>query len=192
MLRRAITFDATAYGASCCAWATPSWSSSSPSSYSLPVAQLATTPSAVTAARGLKTRKRPKVGSKYIKDAQQWRETYQSSQQRVLADSLRGYMGYGATRRMPPYDARFKPFDREEADGVYVVMRHLMKDKIAATRNHAPGMKRLFANVGLIGPQVTTTARWRGVRSTSLPEKAALYKEVHDRDKTLRNKWYSD
>jgi hypothetical protein len=150
------------------------------------------TPLCVTPARGLKTKKRPKTGAKFVKDSQAWREQYQSSQQRVLADSLRAYVGYANARRHAPYDPRFKPFDREEVDGVYVVMRYLMRDRLEAVRNHAAPTKRLFCNVGLLGPQVTTVARWRSVRGATLSEKTQLLKEAQERDRTVRNRWYSD
>lgn len=184
MLRRILS-SSSSCGVYSCAATAPS--SSLTSSSSIAVALL------VDSNRGLKTRKRPKVGAKYVKDSQAWRENYQSEQQRLLADSLRGYVAYSTTRRIVPWDPRFKPFDREETDGVYAVMRYMMKDKMEMSRNHAHVVKRLMANVGLIGPQVTTKARWRSVFATRTPERATTIKDYNaERDKSLRAKWYSD
>ena len=139
----------------------------------------------------LRTRKRPKVGVPYIKEAQTWREEYQLKQQKLLADSLRAYVAYGNNKRLPPWDPRFKPFDREETDGPYVVMRYLMRDKLDSSKNHAGAVKRMMCNVGLLGPQITTRARWRSRRMAALSDKTTNMNE-YVRDKTVRNKFYSD
>ncbi len=182
MLRRVLASSSSVSPSACI-----SSSSSSPLAWFSGSAQLA------EASRGLKSRKRPKVSGKFIKDSQAWREEYQSEQQRLLADSLRGYVSYSTTRRIAPYDTRFRPFDREETDGVYVIMRHLMKDKMDLSRNHAHVVKRLMCNVGLVGPQVTTQARWRPLRASRISEKSVTMKDyMNERDKSLKARLYSD
>jgi hypothetical protein len=145
-----------------------------------------------TQTRGLKPKKKPKIGAKYIKEAQPWREGWNKERQKLLVDSIRGYISYSSTQRQAPYDNRFAPFDRSEKDGVYIIMKHMMDDKLALSNNHAPAVKRLFCNVGLLGPQVTTTARWKPSHAASLRAKATKLEEFWTKDKSIRAKWFKD
>jgi hypothetical protein len=190
MLRRALW---TTTGPLCLGEASalaPSPSSSPSSSTATLTATAAAQPTA--AHRGLKARKRPKVSPTFPKQAQGWRERYMGKQQQVLADSLRSYVNYSTTRRIAPYDTRFAPFDRHEKDGVYIIMKHMMDEKLHASNNHAPAVKRLFANVGLLGPQVTTQARWRPWRFSTLSHKAQYLEESWTKDPTVKNGPYTD
>lgn len=118
--------------------------------------------------RGFKAKKRNKFGQPFVKESQPWRDEWRKSKERRLAENLREYANVSTTERIAPWDSRFAPFDREERDGVYIVMRYLMSDKLALSHHHANPVKRLFCNVGLIGPHVTTRARWK-------PNTATLY-----------------
>jgi hypothetical protein len=110
---------------------------------------------------GLKPKKKNKVGAKFVTDSQTWRDKWRGKREVQFAEGLRGYVNFSTTARQVPYDARFAPFDREERDGVHLVMKHLMADKLALTYNHANPVKRLLCNVGLLGPQISTVARWK-------------------------------
>jgi hypothetical protein len=182
MLRRLLS----ASSSSASSFATISTSSSPLLTSGSPSSAFVCSAALVDASRGGKTRKRPKIGAQFVKDSQKWREDYQSNNQRLLADTLRAYVSYSTTRRIVPWDPRFAPFDREENDGVHAVMRYLMKDKMEMSKNHAHVVKRLMANVGLIGPQVTTKARWRSIQATRMSDRATTTKEyVSEREKGI-------
>lgn len=116
-----------------------------------------------------KPKKRPKVGTGFHEKAQTWREEFLLNRHRALAESLRAYTDFSSTRRAEPWDTRFKPFDRVEKDGVYIIAKHLMEDKLMLCNYHQRAVKRLFCNVGLMGPQVTTQARWKPRQFAMLP-----------------------
>lgn len=117
----------------------------------------------------VRPKKRPKVTPSFHDKAQKWREEWLHDRQRQVADGLRQYVHFSTTKRLPPWDARFAPFDRSEKDGVHVVMKHLMEDKLSIANYHQRATKRLFCNVGLIGPVVTTKARWRSQLLATFP-----------------------
>ncbi|CCW60180.1 unnamed protein product [Phytomonas sp. EM1] len=132
-----------------------------------------------------KPKKRPKVGQGFHEKAQKWREEYLLDQQRVLADSLRGYVDFSSSKRSEPWDTRFAPFDRVEKDGVYIVAKYLMDEKLQLCNYHHRAVKRLFCNVGLIGPQVTTVARWKPSRFATNPANTTKAETTFNKDKTL-------
>uniref|UniRef100_A0A7S1QVN7 Uncharacterized protein n=1 Tax=Neobodo designis TaxID=312471 RepID=A0A7S1QVN7_NEODS len=128
---------------------------------------------AVSQVRGMKPKKKNKFGPQFVKESQPWREEWRQQREVRLAEGLRKYVLDSSTARRQPYDTRFAPFDREERDGVYLVMKHLMGDKLNLTHNHANPVKRLFCNVGLVGPTVSTRARWKPKDSAFLPAKTS-------------------
>ena len=132
---------------------------------------------AVSQMRGMKPKKKNKFGPQFVKESQSWREDWRQKREVELAEKLRRYVVNSSTARRQPYDSRFEPFDREERDGVYIVMKHLMADKLNLTHNHANPVKRLFCNVGLIGPTVTTKARWKPRASAAKSAKPVQSKE---------------
>lgn len=140
----------------------------------------------------VKPKKRPKVGTGFHQKANQWREEYLLDQHRKLADSFKAYMEFSSTKRTEPWDTRFKPFDRVEKDGVYIIAKHLMDDKLQLSNNHPNAVKRLFANVGLMGPQVTTVARWKSHRFAQLPASATKAERLFQKDRNLHNHGYHD
>jgi hypothetical protein len=140
----------------------------------------------------VKPKKRPKVGQGFHDKAQKWREEFLLDSHRVLADSFRAYMEFSTTRRTEPWDARFRPFDRNEKDGPYVIAKYLMEDKLQLCNYHPRATKRLLCNVGLLGPQVTTQARWKSHRNAALPASTTKAEKAFTKDKTIRNGVYSD
>lgn len=142
--------------------------------------------------REVKAKKKPKPGQKYVDDSHKWRDNWRKDRTRQLADSLRGYMAWCSTKRTPAWDARFAPFNRQEKDGVYVIMKHMMEDKLSLANYHAKPTKKLFVNVGLLGPQVTTQARWKPHVITTLPAGSTFIEDRYLKDKTLRNAGYND
>lgn len=142
-------------------------------------------------ARGVKPRKRPAIGKQFVKEVQVWREEWGLERQRCLADSLRAFVDFSSTRRQVPFDSRFKPFDRNENDGVYIIMKYMMQDKLALCHHQQRPVKRLFCNVGLLGPQVTA-ARWRPNSFANLPANAKLLSRNWERDTTVKNHGLND
>lgn len=141
----------------------------------------------------VKPKKRPKVGAGFHEKAQKWREEFLLDRHRVLADSLKAYVEFSATKRTEPWDTRFKPFDRTEKDGVYVILKHMMDDKMQLCNNHPRATKRLLCNVGLMGPNVTRQARWKPHRFTQLPATATKAEKLYAKDRTgIHNFGYSD
>ncbi|CCW68547.1 unnamed protein product [Phytomonas sp. Hart1] len=132
-----------------------------------------------------KPKKRPKVGQGFHEKAQKWRSEYLLDQQRVLADSLRGYVEFSSSKRAEPWDTRFAPFDRVEKDGVHILTKYLMDDKLQLCNYHHRAVKRLFCNVGLMGPQVTTMARWKPSRYATNPASTTKAETTFNKDKTL-------
>lgn len=149
-------------------------------------------PSLVSSLRFISSKKRQMPSAKFPEHAQKWRDNWRKERQRLLADSLRSYVSFSSTKRQPPWDARFAPFDRQEKDGVYLVMRHLMSDKLAATNNHAAPVKRLFCNVGVVGPTVTTQMRWKPRGVAQLSATATQQTAIYSRDKTVRSGGFND
>lgn len=148
--------------------------------------------SLTTQVRGVKPKKKNKAGPKFIKDSQQWRQEWRETRELQLANSLRNYMQFSSTKRQVPFDTRFKPFDRDENDGVYIVMKHLMDDKLALANNHARPVKCLMCNVGLLGPTVTTEARWKPRSAANLSAKEKLLSGVFEKEKDISNMGYQD
>lgn len=136
--------------------------------------------------RCIKPKKRPAHTAKFVKDVQIWRDEWSRERQRQVADSLRAFVEFSSTRRQSPFDSRFKPFDRSENDGVYIIMKYMMNDKLQLCNYHMRPTKRLFCNVGLIGPQVTS-ARWRPNSYCNLPSQAKLLQRHFERDPSIRN-----
>ena len=134
----------------------------------------------------VRPKKRPKVTPGFHDKAQKWREEWLHDRQRQVADSLRNYIHFSTTKRLPPWDARFAPFDRSEKDGVHVIIKHLMEDKLSIANNHQRATKRLFCNVGLIGPVVTTKARWRSQKLASFPVHATKQPVMIDKGNIAR------
>ncbi|EKF38313.1 hypothetical protein MOQ_001479 [Trypanosoma cruzi marinkellei] len=139
-----------------------------------------------------KPKKRPKVGQGFHEKAQKWRDEFLLDRHRVLADSLRAYVEFSASKRTEPWDTRFRPFDRVEKDGVYVLMRHLMEDKFQLCNYHHRPVKRLFCNIGLLGPQVTTKARWKPYRYATNPANTSKAERLFQKDKTLYTHGHND
>lgn len=139
-----------------------------------------------------KPKKRPKVGPGFHEKAQKWRDEYLLDRHRVLADSLRAYVEFSSTKRVEPWDTRFAPFDRVERDGVYIVMKHLMDDKLQLCNYHHRPVKRLFCNVGLLGPQVTTKARWKPYRFATNPAGTTKAESTFTKDKTVFTGYHHD
>ncbi|KAG8345077.1 hypothetical protein ERJ75_001247500 [Trypanosoma vivax] len=139
-----------------------------------------------------KPKKRPKVGQGFHEKAQKWRDEYLLDRHRVLADSLRSYVEFSSSKRAEPWDARFKPFDRVEKDGVYVLIRHLMEDKFQLCNYHHRPVKRLFCNVGLMGPQITTKARWKPHRFAMSPANTTKADRIYQKDKTVYTHGHND
>lgn len=140
----------------------------------------------------VKPKKRPKVGQGFHEKAQKWREEYLLDRHRVVADSLKAYMEFSSQRRIEPWDTRFKPFDRAEKDGVHIVAKYLMEDKLNLAGYHPRATKRLMCNVGLLGPSVTTTARWKPHRFTQLAANTTKADRLFTRDRSIANHGYSD
>lgn len=122
--------------------------------------------------------------------AQQWRTEWLHDRQRVTADSLRAYVEFSSTRRAAPWDARFAPFDRDEKDGIHLVTRSMMNDKLILCNYHQRATKRLYCNLGLIGPTVTTKARWKNMTNAVLP--VHVTRQDSKPDRTVKNAFYSD
>jgi hypothetical protein len=140
----------------------------------------------------MKPKKRPKPSKKFIEDSQKYREEWQVDTRRVVADSLRGYMDFSSTTRTQPWDNRFAPFDRVENDGAYVLMDTFMSEKLALCNNHPRPTKRLFCNLGLLGPTVTTVARWKPKTAATLPIGAKTLDRVKAKDPDMRNGGFND
>ena len=140
----------------------------------------------------VKPKKRPKVGTGFHEKAQKWREEYLLDRHVKLANSLRAYVEFSTTKRVEPWDTRFAPFDRVEKDGVYIVAKQLMDDKLQLCNHHPRAVKRLFCNVGLLGPQVSTKARWKPHRVTQMSATTNKYEKVFTKDKQLFNNGYND
>ncbi|KPA85059.1 putative mitochondrial hypothetical protein [Leptomonas pyrrhocoris] len=139
-----------------------------------------------------KPKKRPKVGTGFHEKAQRWRDEYLLDSHRVLADSLRAYVDFSSTKRSEPWDTRFAPFDRVEKDGVYIITRYLMDDKLQLCNYHHRPVKRMLCNVGLMGPQVTTTARWKPYRYATNPANTTRAERTFTKDKTVLTGYHHD
>lgn len=140
-----------------------------------------------------KPKKRPKVGPGFHEKAQKWREEFLLDRHRVLADSLKSYVEFSASKRIEPWDTRFKPFDRVEKDGVHIIAKHLMEDKLQLSGYHPRATKRLFCNVGLMGPNVSTQARWKPHRFAQLPATATKAERIYQKDRSgLHNFGFND
>ena len=72
----------------------------------------------LTQQRGLKPKKKNKLGQQFVKESQPWRDEWRSQREVQLAENLRKFMIDSSTERREPWDSRFAPFDREERDGV--------------------------------------------------------------------------
>lgn len=139
-----------------------------------------------------KPKKRPKVGTGFHEKAQKWRDEFLLDRHRVLADSLRAYVEFSSTRRAEPWDTRFAPFDRVDKDGVYVITKYLMDEKLQLCHYHHRPVKRLCCNVGLMGPQITTTARWKPSRFATNPANATRADRIFLRDKNVQTGGHHD
>lgn len=139
-----------------------------------------------------KPKKRPKVGTGFHEKAQTWRDEFLLNHHRVLADSLQAYVQFSSTKRCEPWDSRFAPFDRVEKDGVYILTRYLMEEKLQLCHYHHRPVKRLCCNVGLMGPQVTTTARWKPSRFATSPASTTKAESVFQRDKSVMTGYHHD
>ncbi len=139
-----------------------------------------------------KPKKRPKVGQGFPQKAQKWREEFLLDRHRALADSLRAYTDFCTTKRIEPWDTRFKPFDRSEKDGVYILTKHLMDDKLQLSNYHQRATKRLFCNVGLVGPQVTTQMRWKPRAFALFPASATKQDRRFLKDKSIKADDFND
>lgn len=139
-----------------------------------------------------KPKKRPKVGANFHEKAQKWRQEYLLDRHRVLADSLRAYIDFSSTKRTEPWDTRFAPFDRIEKDGVHIVRRYLMDEKLQLCNCHHRPVKRLFCNVGLFGPNVTTNARWKPYRHSTNSASATKMEQLYSKDKTVMTDYHND
>lgn len=139
-----------------------------------------------------KPKKRPKVGTGFHEKAQKWRDEFLLDRHRVLADSLRAYVDFSSTRRAEPWDTRFAPFDRVDKDGVYIITKHLMDEKLQLCHYHHRPVKRLCCNVGLMGPQITTTARWKPGRFATNPANATKADRIFLRDKNVQTGGHHD
>lgn len=139
-----------------------------------------------------KPKKRPKVGQGFHEKAQKWREEYLLDRHRVVADSLKAYMEFSSQRRTEPWDTRFKPFDRVEKDGAFIVTKYLMEDKLNLAGYHPRATKRLLCNVGLLGPTISTTARWKPHRFTQLSANTTKAEKLFTKDRSIGNHGYSD
>lgn len=129
---------------------------------------------------GQKPKKKNKVGAKFIGDSQVWRDAWRKTRERKIAEGMRSYVNMTSTQRKVPYDVRFRPFDRDERDGVYLMMKYMMDDKIHLTHNYAGPVKRLFCNVGLLGPQVTNVARWKPLRASLINSNTATLGQANN------------
>ena len=139
-----------------------------------------------------KPKKRPKIGPGFPQKAQKWREEFLLDRHRQLADSLRAYTDFCTTKRSEPWDTRFKPFDRVEKDGVYIITKHLMDDKLQLCNYHQRAVKRLFCNVGLVGPQVSTQMRWKPRSFASFPSTATKQDRRFLKDKSIAAAGFND
>jgi len=133
----------------------------------------------------LKPKKRQKSGAPFIKASQTWRDKWMISQAEKLATQSKNYVEHYSTKRTVPWDSRFRPFDRSEKDGVYHVMKYLMEDKLAAANNHAKPTRKLFCNVGLLGPNFGSNgvmganqARFKPRSVQRLPHDAKFLEEL--------------
>lgn len=138
-----------------------------------------------------KPKKRPKVGTGFHEKAQKWRDEYLLDRHRVLADSLRAYVEFSSTKRAEPWDTRFAPFDRVEKDGVYVLTKYLMEEKLQLCNYHHRPTKRMMCNVGLMGPQVTK-ARWKPYRYATNPASTTTAERTFTKDKTVLTGYHHD
>jgi hypothetical protein len=161
----------------------------------LQTAAVVTTPCCeqVRSVAGLKPKKKNKFGPKFVTDSQTWRDNWRNEHEIRLAEGYRTYLRFSSTQRKVPYDQRFAPFDRDDRDGVHVVMKYLMSDKLALSQNHGNPFKRLCCNVGIMGPQMTTQARWKPLYYANLSVKAQKKtdKFVND-EKSEGNPFYHD
>lgn len=139
-----------------------------------------------------KPKKRPKVGTGFHEKAQKWRDEYLLDRHRVLADSMRAYVDFSSTRRADPWDTRFAPFDRVPRDGVYIITQYLMDEKLQLCNYHHRPVKRLCCNVGLMGPQITTAARWKPARYATTPYNTSKAERIFQRDKTVQTGYHHD
>lgn len=140
----------------------------------------------------VKPKKRPKVGAGFQDKAQKWREEYLLDRHRILADGLKAYVEFSSQRRTEPWDTRFKPFDRVEKDGAHILVKYLMEDKLNLAGYHPRATKRLMCNVGLLGPTVTTTARWKPFRFAQLSATTTKADRLYTRDRSIATGGYSD
>ena len=141
----------------------------------------------------VKAKKRPQPTSKYLPKSQEWRERWKEDQIKKVAESFRSFISYSTSKRQLPMDTRYAPFDREEKDGVYHVMQYLMADPLRLSNNHAPVVKRLCCNVGLMGPMVNSHRRmWKPTSFASLPEKSTKASDRANRPSDVSAGVYAD
>ena len=144
----------------------------------------------------LKPKKRAKSGAPFIKASQTWRDNWQVQQVKKLARSSKAYVDFCSTKRIVPWDSRFRPFDRSPKDGIYFVMKHFMDDKLNAANYHAKPTRKLFCNVGLLGPRfgssvVPHSAHWKPKQYTRLPHDAKLLNELKNQQKGVTASYYT-
>eukprot|EP00760_Papus_ankaliazontas_P004445 PhM_4_TR11895/c0_g1_i1/m.42703 len=144
----------------------------------------------------LKPKKKQKSGAPFIKAAQTWRDKWQADRLKLVATSSKNYIEYCSSKRLTPWDSRFKPFDRNPKDGVHIAMKYMMEDKINSVNFHMKPTKKLMCNVGLLGPKfggINTpgTARWKSMAAHRLPHNAKLMQEAGQRSKEVQASKYS-
>ena len=142
--------------------------------------------------RRSKPKKRPKIGPSFPAKVTKWRDEYLHNRNRMLADSLRSYVDFCSTKRTPPWDARFAPFDRTEKDGVHIITKHFMDEKLQLVNYHSRATKRLLCNVGLVGPTVTTKMRWMDRRYQSIAAGKTTLAEAQAKQKNIAARGFSD
>ncbi|CUG86696.1 Hypothetical protein, putative [Bodo saltans] len=67
-----------------------------------------------------------------------------------------------------------------------------MEDKLNLAGYHPRATKRLMCNVGLLGPTVTTTARWKPFRFAQLSATTTKADRLYTRDRSIATGGYSD
>ena len=141
--------------------------------------------------KGVKTKKRPPPSKKYLEDIQKWRTAWGEDKRLVLADSIRGYIDFSVTKRKAPWDNRHFPFDRQQGDGVHLIVEHFMKDSLEKVYYHQRPVKRLFCNIGLLGPSASG-ARWKNSSAATLNNEAQYYESHWKRNPNMKNTGYND
>ena len=142
-----------------------------------------------------KPKKRPKSSPAFIRAAQDWRDEWQRARIRTLAAGANAYIDYCSSKRMPPWDSRFHPFDRNSNDGIYFVIKHLLEDKFNAVNWHRKPVQRLLCNVGILGPRFGYVgphpARWKPHQYHRLPAGSRLASDFAKRNRSVPSSGYT-